>query len=211
MELGNMGLKYRVSLAIIAILLVISLFVSSSYAFWKVTEEQSTANTLGTSCFKLTFEDSSSKSINLTNTYPMVDASGLKTTPYTFKLTNNCENALKYTVYLNTLTPTATAIPDAKIKYTLKKDSGTEKASLLGSATKNQDKSSFSTSSSIVTSYKLDTAGGTSTPATGTLAKGASVTYSLKLWIDSTAGNEVEGKAFNAEVAVTAYDTVSNK
>ena len=41
----------------------------------------------------------------------------------------------------------------------------------------------------------------------GTIKKGQTITYSLRLWIDSRAENEVMGKIFNARLSLVAEQT----
>lgn len=191
-----MSLKYRIPLAMIAIMLVATMFVGSSYAYWKVTKSQTSANVIETGCFKLTFTEQTS-SISLKNTYPMSDTKGLSTTPYTFTITNTCTIDANYVIYLNTLQPTKTKISDSLINYSLTKSTDSASvANALTSADVNTDVSNFSYSKTLLTSYTL---------ATGTLAQNASAKYSLRLWIDDAATTAINGYGFEAAIASVAY------
>ncbi len=209
-----MRLKYRIPLMIIAIMLVITVFIGSSYSLWKVTDTQTTANVIKTGCFEISFQEESA-SINLTNTYPMPDAKGLKTVPYIFTLTNTCDIDANYTVYLNVLSDKtregSTPLADTYIKYSLAE----EKASLavanslesakLSEATNNStDLGNFTyeNNKSITTSYALKT--GSLKGRTGDSPTGDSVTYNLRLWIDDTATKDIAGQTFEAAISTVA-------
>lgn len=187
--MGNMRLRYRIPLAVIAIMMVMTLFVGSSYALWKVTKYQESENVIATGCFDVSFIEKT-PSINLTDAYPITDVKGRETAPYTFVIENICTTDVKYTVYLNTLAvDTAHKIPDGLIKYYLveeKDASGT--ANLLNSANKNTtDIGSFDYA--FDTSYILRE-GTLKGRSSKDVADGGKATFSLRLWIDSTASNQ---------------------
>lgn len=196
-----MRLRYRIPLAIIAIFMVLTLFMASSYALWKVTIYQETENIIETGCFSIEFQDESS-SINLGNTYPMSNESGMKTTPYIFTIKNTCTVDANYTIYLNTLEVNGTKLADSLIKYSLVKvDGALATAKTLDTATTNIDTSHFTFNKNILKSYEL---------ATGTLKgkvedkvdatknkEGESATYELRLWIDESGKNAVRDKEGN--------------
>lgn len=193
-----MRLRYRIPLAVIAIMMVITVFLGSSYSLWKITKYQPTANVIETGCFELTFTEQSS-SINLTNAYPIKDEKGLKTTPYTFTLKNTCTIDADYIVYLNTLKTTGTKIDDSLIKYSLLKTGDSiNVANPLSTASVNSDISSFTYDKELLTSYSL---------ATGSLAQNEQVQYNLRLWIDESATTSINGYTFEAGIATLAYAT----
>lgn len=193
-----MRLKYRAPLIVIAILMVITAFIGSSYALWKVTKYQTTTNVIETGCFEVTFTEQSS-SINLDNTYPISDEKGLKTTPYMFTIKNTCTIDAEYTVYLNTLQSSGTKISDNLIKYALlKTGDSVNVANALSTAEVNTDVASFSYDKDLLTSYSL---------ATGTLSQNESAQYSLRLWIDESATTAINGQTFEAGIATIAYAT----
>lgn len=199
-----MRLRYRIPLAVIAIFMVITLFIASSYALWKVTVYQETENIIETGCFSLTFEDSSS--INLDNTYPMTDESGMKMIPYTFTITNTCTVDAKYTVYLNTLDVNGEKLDDSLIKYSLvKTDGALNVAQALDAAKTNIDKTHFSFDKDILKSYEIAT--GTLKGKTTEDGNGESATYNLRLWIDESGTNEIGGQTFEAGISTIAYAT----
>jgi hypothetical protein len=193
----NLNIKYRISLAILSILLVVALFVGSSYALWSLTVYQQTVNKIETGCFDITFESLSS-SISLQNTYPISDEAGFKTTPYKFRVSNNCTISADYKIYLNTLKITdGNKISDSLIKYSLYKTGDSLKtANMVNTLDVNSETLSFDYVENLDTSYIL---------ATGFLNEGESAEYSLYLWIDSSATTAINGYKFQAAVTSVAY------
>ena len=90
-----------VTLTIIGIFLLISLVIDISYSLWRVNLFQTTANTLVSDCFNITFTEENN--IELLNTYPMYDEDGSKLTPYTFTIKNNCVSYATYQINLEVL------------------------------------------------------------------------------------------------------------
>lgn len=219
-----MRLKYRIPLAIIAICMVITMFIASSYALWSVTITQESKNAIESGCFAITFDDTNSSSINLTNTYPIPDDKGLKTTPYTFTIKNTCTVDARFTLYLNTLNvPKKTVVVDGKeseidnkiaddfIKYSLiESDGAVAVAQSLINAEKNPDTSYFTFKEDfgkdVLKSYALTTGTLKGQSAEG-VDDGESITYSLRLWIDEVATTEINGQTFEAGISTVAYAT----
>lgn len=200
-----MRLKYRIPLALIAILMVVTLFIASSYALWKVTIYQETENIIETGCFSLSFEEADS--INLDNTYPMTSESGMKTKPYQFTIRNTCTVDAKYTIYLNTLAVTGTKLDDSLIKYSLIKTGGAVAvATNLNTATTNLDTSHFTFDKKILKSYEIGS-GTLKGKSSETSNDGASDTYNLRLWIDEKATKTIAGQTFEAGISTIAYAT----
>lgn len=191
-----MRLRYRIPLAVIAIFMVMTLFMASSYALWKVTIYQETENIIETGCFSLEFKDESS-SINLGNTYPMSNESGMKTIPYIFTVKNTCTVDAKYTIYLNTLEVDGVKLEDSLINYSLVKvDGALATAQTLDTAKTNMDTSHFTFTKKILKSYELETStlkGKTDENSDD----GGFATYSLRLWIDESGKNAVRDKEGN--------------
>ncbi len=204
-----MRLKYRISLAVIAFLMLVTMFIGSSYALWNVTRYQTGVNAIDTGCFELEFIETSS-SIELKNAYPISDEKGLKTTPYQFKLKNICTIDAEYTIYLNTVALGDNKISDDLIKYILVKNKDSlATANSLDSADYGLNKDellNLEIDDDFASSYAI---------ATGTL-KGSSTdggddggedTFSLRLWIDESATTAINKKAFEAAIYSIAYAT----
>ncbi len=213
-----MRLKYRIPLAIIAICMVITMFIASSYALWSVTITQESKNIIESGCFSITFDDTDSSSINLTNAYPISDEKGLKTTPYAFTIKNTCTVDAKFTLYLNSL-DVVNKLSDEYIKYSLVEErSGISVANSptgieLSTTSKDDlNKGQFGFEKDVVHSYEIATGtlkGRTivknedGTPQKNedgtvkTLDDGGTQKYHLRLWIDSKAKNSERDEAGN--------------
>ena len=108
--------------------------------------------------------------------------------PYSFTLRNDGTVASKYTVYLvdSTLEENETRMDDSIVGFSL--DGTTE--NLLNSLT-----------------VKVDNGVKRRVLSTGTIAPGATTDFSLDLWIDKTAGNDVMGKVFRGHIEVVGEQT----
>ena len=194
--------KNAIILLIITILIVIASTVGITFAYLSISTTQTTANTLETSCFRVTFGDSNTISLNTAGkyAYPMSEATALnKLTPYTFTVTNNCTNAnsagsMNYVITLSSLTG-ATSNLKPYLKYKLNK---TNSPTSTGTAT-SLTTTSYTLPSQTISTYGIDT---TYQLGTGTLAAGASATYNLYLWIDESAGNSVMDYSFTGKLIV---------
>ncbi len=214
--MGNLRLKYRIPLAVIAILMVMTLFMGSSYALWKTTAYQESENRLDTGCFEISFSDQSD-SIHLANAYPMEDLSGLRSTPYIFTIKNTCTIDASFTLYLNTFKPVgdATKIADQYIKYALVRMEDDEEvgaasaSSLTTDATSNANfTQQFENASKISASYEIG--GGVIKGKTDTTTNdGGEAKFALRIWVDRDAKKTTVpyGSTFEAEVASIAYAT----
>ena len=123
--------------------------------------------------------------INMANAAPMTDSNGLKSTPYTFTITNGGDINAYYTVsneeeLANTLD---TSYLRMKLTGSDGYDSGIKTVKELGTET-----------------YKLidDTL----------LETGKSVTYELRMWISQDAGNDIQDKIYKSKIVVNG---TSNK
>ena len=201
-----MKIRYKVSLLLIGLMLVGCMFITHSYALWIMTEEQTNENNVEVGCFSIGYEEQT-ESINLSNTYPVDDTTGLNSNPYTFTITNTCTINNNYVVTLNTLSTNTLNV--SNIKYAIYKS--TENKPTVGSKLSrvNNDLESLSIEN-LGTSYILDTGiltGGEKEE--GIVNGGETVTYNLYLWIDNEATNDVEGQKFEASINIITAATES--
>ena len=162
-----------------ALALVLVLLIAGSYAWLTLQVTGNKTNILRAGTLKLTLDDTTSNGILLEKAVPMSDTKGKTTTEYTFTL-QNTGTAVGYTIYLDdvALTDGETQLEDSKVKYQLTKN-GEETVALLSS----------------LDNKVIDT---------GTIDKNKTNTYSLRVWIDSSAENEVMGKILSKELRVEA-------
>lgn len=174
--------KYLLGIGVLILGLVA---IGISYAYWMLTFAQPNSNNLSSSCFNIEFTDAND--INLTGAYPITDSEGEALTPYTFTITNTCNNYASYQVNLEVLNTTTLNTNYIKTKIN-------NNISLLKDyevVTKTLD--------NATTSYKL---------LTGYLDKNESVTYDLRLWMDydTPASTDAMSKLFTSKVTVvTSY------
>ena len=187
-------------LLLIAIVLILVVIIGTTYAWLNITKNSEIINKITAGNLELTLDDKASEGIKLLKAIPMSYQQGIKTEEYTFTLTNKSSTS-SYTLSLKDLTTytndndeevtitDADRLGDSKVRYILLKDGEEATAS----------------KSKILTDRVIDS---------GTIEKGKTITYSLRIWIDSTAGDdnkeaEVMGKVFNAQISIEATQTVT--
>ena len=174
--------KNKIILVIILILISLIALVGSSYALLtKSFKSKKLSMEVGT--LKIDFAEGNA--INMVNAVPMTDSAGMKTTPYTFTITNGGDINAYYTVsneeeLANTLD---TSYLRMKLTGSDGYDSGIKTVKELGTET-----------------YKL--------VDETLLATGKSVTYELRMWISQDAGNNIQDKVYKSKIVVNG---TSNK
>lgn len=184
--------NFYITLISLLIFLVTLFLLSYAYLKPRIGEKASTAVSI-TSCGHFTFLDGSS-SINLTNSYPMSDNMGKKTTPFTFSIKNTCETSSKFIIYL--VVPKTSEIPINYISYELQPTNTSGK--LIDKVNTNLIptlKSQLETIHSFEIENVIEL-------TTDTLTPGMTKTYDIKLWANKSASNDVMNKTFEATVAV---------
>ncbi len=156
--------------------------IGSSFAFFSTTANGTKDNVIKAGKLEITYTDTTTSAINLTTAYPVSDSDGMKGTPHTFTIKNTGNLPANYKV----------SFQENTSLYNSHNDTG----KILGV---NQLKLGITQGSS--TTYKLYDK---QPVIEGTLAAGASVTYTVRLWIPSNLGNEVQGYHFHASIKVDA-------
>ena len=180
-------------LLIVAFVLTVAIIFGSTFAWFTLTKTSEKVNTIKAGSLSMELDDKASDGILLQKAIPMSYQQGVATTEYTFTLKNNGSKG-DYKISLideATYTDSEGAqvtiaadkkIADTKIRYILLKDGEVAEASksMLLSEAANR----------VIDS--------------GTIANGTTITYSLRIWIDSKAENEVMGQIFNARLQLDA-------
>ena len=178
---------------IVVLALLIVLVIGATFAWFTLTKTSEKVNTIKAGSLSMELDDKASDGILLQKAIPMSYQQGMNTTNYEFTLTNNGSKG-DYKISLideATYTDSEGAqvtiaadkkIADTKIRYILLKDGEVAEASksMLLSEAANR----------VIDS--------------GTIANGTTITYSLRIWIDSKAENEVMGQIFNARLQLDA-------
>ena len=180
------GNSKRTTKQVLALAFTLVLLIAGSYAWLTLQVTGNKTNILRAGTLKLTLDDTTSNGILLEKAVPMSDEKGKTTTEYTFTL-QNTGTAVGYTIYLDdvALTDGETQLEDSKVKYQLTKN-GEETVALLSS----------------LDNKVIDT---------GTIDKNKTNTYSLRVWVDSSAENEVMGKILSKELRVEATQASTTK
>lgn len=176
-------------LSIINSILIISLsFIMVTYAAFRSYASQQTTDTLtGTTCLTTTITDESA-AINVANAYPISDREGLKSTPYTFKVSNNCDHYMTLNIGVETLT--SSTIAANLIKGAINKVGNIPiKASLLTSGTKAEAQNGG-------TAYLL---------YSSVVAPNSSESYELRVWFtESMTTDQGANKKWDGKVIVSS-------
>ena len=162
--------------------------IAVSYAAWTQIFQGKKENKLDTATLILTLDESESNAISLTNAIPVTDDKGLTYDPYEFKIKNSGTTAANYRILL--VNDTATYDSDgcennklewSNIKYSFTKNSEVSTTGILG-----------------------DTSGVLNI---GTIEANDTDSYSLKLWIKSSATNEIMNNHFHGVIKVEAIQS----
>ena len=159
---------------------VLIVLVAGSYAWLTLQVTGEKTNVLRAGTLSLVLDDTTSGGIKLEKAVPISDEKGKTGTEYTFTLQNKGTKPADYTIYLDdvALETNETKMDDSKVKYQLTKNSN-ETVALLNT----------------LSDKILDS---------GTINGSTTNTYSLRVWIDSEAGNEVMGTILSKELRVEA-------
>ena len=186
--------QYKKIRIILSVLLVVILLIGTSFAIFQNFARQSGTNNLGaTNCFSVTFEGVNN-AINLANDYPIPDSEGLERDPYTFKVTNNCNQYLSLSIGVETLS--TSEIPSNLIKGVIVNNGGIPTSAMLLSSGKTMEAQNGGTA------YELLTDG---------LGANSSKTYDLRLWFDESMTKEQgASKKYQGKVIVGATTEVES-
>ena len=116
----------------ISLLVSVICIIGVSYAFFVLYLRQTDNNSVtALSCFTSTLTEENS-AINLSNEFPIKDEDGMKKTPFTFKITNNCNNHVKAYITIDPLKEgTANYILSKYMKANVSTKGSTDGTSLI--------------------------------------------------------------------------------
>ena len=148
-----------------------------SYAWLSQTTKGNKSQTLVVGNLVLTLSEK--EAITLTNSYPMSDQNGLKTTPYIFTLQNTGAIHSNYAIYLDDvdLSEGEERMGNESLRYSIVRDGQTLKIGNL----------------SEIEGKLIDQ---------GLITAGTKYEYELRIWIKESAGNEVAKKVFKGKIRV---------
>jgi len=182
-------MKHKIIFLTIAVAILV-VIIGSSYAFLSSQSEGTKNHIVKAGKLEISFTDVDSSKINLEGAYPIPDSEGMKGTPHTFTITNTGTLPLSYQISLE----------DNTNLYQSHNDTG----KIFG---ENQLKLGI-TNGNGNTTYQMYKKGAL---IEGTLDKGASATYTIRLWIPEHIGNEVQGFHFHGNIKVDSVQTLGEK
>ena len=117
-----------------SLLVTIICIIGVSFAWFRLYLSQQEDNTLASrTCFSTTLTEENSK-IELTDAFPITDAKGLKQTPFTFTVKNNCSGYVKMYITIDSTYRTSTSssyLNDKYIKVNISPKGTTKNPSLI--------------------------------------------------------------------------------
>ena len=182
------------SLLIIVLLLVLTLTIGASYAFWQATHKQESKNVVSIGCFSLESDIGTAgeqSPISLMDAMPITDVEGMNLSPFTFTLTNTCSMYAEYQVNLETLSTTTLNLDYLKVAL---------------SNNTPQVLSSYPSVTPTITNANIS-----NKLISGGLRQGEAVTYELRLWLDEdTPRVEGSNKLYNGKISITASPSIDD-
>ena len=185
------------------LLVTVLVLIGVTYAYYRITKTQTNSNVIGTrTCLDTTLTEETSE-IVLSDAFPINDEDGLKQSPFTFTLTNNCDSYVKVTIALVSeyRTSTNTAyLKDNYVKSNLSTKGTNDGSSVILSTL------SLGEVDTNTQGYVLKTTG---------LKNKEAKSFDLRLWLDSETTNEQglnktwKGKIVVSVVAAEYVPTLS--
>ena len=116
------------------LLITLVVFMGVSYAWFRLKLTQTNSNVIGTrTCLDASLTEDTSK-ITLSDAFPISDEDGLKQTPFTFTLKNNCDSYVKVYITIDSKYRTSTDaayLKDSFLKVNLSSKGTTDGSSVL--------------------------------------------------------------------------------
>ncbi len=156
----------RIIISCTILIMVLVLIISSTYAFFSYDSEQKELNEFAAPCYDVTYAQKGKDNVQILNAYPSTDEEGLKQTPYTVTVTNNCPNTITYNTIMNVTEDSTT--PNNLMKVGVTHDSEDEILEL-------KNITPDETSSEFPYRYIL---------TTDSLEQGKSKTYDFRAWMN---------------------------
>ena len=181
----------------ISLLVSVICIISVSYAFFVLYLRQTDNNAVtALSCFTSTLTEENS-AINLSNEFPIKDEDGIKKTPFTFKITNNCNNYVKAYITIDPLKEgTANYILSKYMKANVSTKGSTDGTSLI-----------IGTQNTKVLDNKHN---GYIIKEVGLNSK-ESKEFDLRLWIDyDTTKEQAAGMTYLSQVVIVTEPGIDN-
>jgi hypothetical protein len=184
--------KISVVSLLIAILLIVTITIGTSYSLWTTSVQQESTNTIDVGCFRIEFSDEGivgAGNISIDKAYPIQDDVGKTLVPYKFNISNTCSTASSYNVILETLN--TSTMDESKLKVYLNDNSIKHYVNNVSEELSDDAKNGMNLTR-------------------GYLGAGESITYSLRAWIDydvTVDTPNIQGKVWNGRIVVNSEAT----
>lgn len=169
------------------LIVVLLLLIGGTYAWLTTRATSDKVHIIKAGNLKLVLDDTISDGILISNAIPVSDREGLETKAYTFTLENLGSADSSYTLYLDDLAldEDEVRMKDDYVKYSLTKNGGSEETAVLSTIGENPNR--------IL--------------QTGTIAGKTKDSYTLRVWINKDAENDVMKTIFYGKIRVVAEPT----
>ncbi len=177
----------KIIYVVMGIISVILITIGVTYAYWILTRKQEGTNIVNTAC--LDIDMVGRNDILLEKAYPILDEEGLKLKPYTFTITNNCNDYADYEISLEMLNETDLNSEFVKISLNESGDKGVPTNLKEYGEYKN---------------LKIEGTKEGRTIKTSKLKPNEEKEYELRIWIDEdvTIENDTMNKIYKSKIVV---------
>ncbi len=184
--------SYRYTLGVLTFLILLTITVGTSYAYYTVAPAQITEEEIIATCFDFKMLSQETSSIDLKEATPINEEEALKLEPITFKVTNICDRALNYAINLNTSETSESSMNELMMYKLITPTNDNASTKLINSR---QDPKRASLKGAL-NSFSLNN---------GKLRAGESKEFKLYLWINEEASSYVSGKTFVSFIDAYGY------
>ena len=94
-------IKVRKIIMLELILIVMMILIATSYAYFKYETEEDEVNQFKAACYNIEYSEPEGTGVEILNAYPITDEEAKEEKGYKFKVSNKCEENIKYEVILN--------------------------------------------------------------------------------------------------------------
>lgn len=180
-------MKRKSLLLIVGVFLIGTIFIGMSYGYWMYSNHQEEKNLAMTQCIDITMTDES-EGITIEKGIPVSDQEGKSSKPFTFTITNTCNNAIAYNVNLEVLEEESFPFHYMDVQLD------------------NNDFKALDLYDAVDPTYKDDEYEATDSFALATSILGAheSKTHNVRMWIDKDTPEDAQGKSLLNKITVSA-------
>ena len=177
-------------LAVLVLMILIVFLVGRSFGFFQYMKKGEVINVVAINGLSVNIDNTTDQALNLEDAYPMYDSEGLENDPFTFTITNTSKKSIEYTLKLlndtdkqaecyvddNDEVP-CTLLPYQYIKYAYSINDG-----------------AYSAPANLTNTGNI---------YTEVIGGNEATKIAIKLWIDSTAPNSIQGNVFFGKLLIT--------